>query len=194
MFAAAFGQQRLAHKLAQNGIYPPTSPPPKHFRAVKFNREMFLSPNDLHVFWKQFLVNVSETLGFYLQRRRASLLGNPCGRLNNGVAVGQCLRRACVQSRTHRRFWLIGENINTHTHWSMTFLWAQAVWSLTPMGRIVKSLHQCVQNLHKAPIWHMDFSLFITHVPSGGIKVISAWTWGCQKYRHIDSFCSIPHV
>lgn len=75
MFAAAFGQQRLAHKLAQNGINPPTSPPPKHFRAVKFNREMFLSPNDLHVFWKQFLVNVSETLGFYLQRRRASLLG-----------------------------------------------------------------------------------------------------------------------
>lgn len=50
MFAAAFGQQRLAHKLAQNGINPPTSPPPKHFRAVKFNREMFLSPNDLHVF------------------------------------------------------------------------------------------------------------------------------------------------
>lgn len=40
MFAAAFGQQRLAHKLAQNGINPPTSPPPKHFRAVKFNREM----------------------------------------------------------------------------------------------------------------------------------------------------------
>lgn len=28
MFTAAFGQQRLAHKLAQNGINPPTSPPP----------------------------------------------------------------------------------------------------------------------------------------------------------------------
>lgn len=114
---------------------------PKHFRAVKLNREMFY-PRIIYMFLKnQFLVNVWETLDFSLQRRWTSLLWNLCGRLNNGVAVNQCSQCACMQSRTHCQLWLIGENINTHTRWSMTFLWAQAVCSLTQMGRIVKSLH-----------------------------------------------------